>query len=357
MKGVTMIRLTASVLIAIGLVLPGVLFADSKWATCPSFGISIDPEGRRYPVLTFIPAGTLLFDADRSECIGQSKEPYIDKTTRVCTDKITQVYTAVTTPDGVRLCILDEYISDKNTIPAEKFKKWNKDKVDTFTDRLQPELSVVRKKGRYFDLECGVSRQGGDGIQRVYGGINEYDKIINDHFKLAYIRKDGTTENGQPIFNVGLREDYGEDNRSYEYRVYKIKENNPGTDEDTEKIYAAQIIYECTKTGRAVKLRQISSVVLKQQEDEQKDTWQATLHPWGTPPDLEEFTGTPRYLYSVNNRQQYFALMSRLERHFPNKAESGYFLAEFNRSCRYSERERKTRSCVTHSYESSEQQP
>lgn len=348
-----MTRLTLTVLIALGLVLPGILFADSKWAACPSFGISIDLENRKYPVLTFIPAGTLLFDVDRSACSGQTEEPYTDKT-QACTDEITQAYTAITTQDGIRLCILDEYVSDKNTIPAEKFEKWNKDGVDTFTDRPRPELLVIRKKGRYFNLECGDSRRRNDGIQRVYvRNLNKYDEIINDHFGLAHIRKDRTTRNGQPRFNVELRDDYGEDNHSYEYRVYKIKENNP--DRDVEKTYAAQIIYECTKTGRAVKLRQISSVVLKQQDDEQKDIWQATLEPWRTPPDLEEFTGTPHYLYSVNNRQQYFALMSRLERFFPNKAEAGYFLAEFNRSCWYSERERKTKSCVTHSYERSEQ--
>lgn len=352
-----MIRSTVTVLTALGLVLPGVLFADSKWAACPSFGISIDPENSRYPVLTFIPAGTLLFDTDRSECSGQTEEPYTDKT-RSCTDEITHAYTAVTTQDGVRLCILDEYVFDKNTIPAEKLNNWNKDGVDVFTDRPQPELSVIRKKGNYFNLECGESRRRNDGIQRVYGeNINKYDKIINDHFGLADIKKDGTTGNDQPRFNVEFREDYGEDNRSYEYRVYKVKENNSDTDRDVEKTYATQIIYKCTRTGRAVTLRQIYSVVLKQQDDEQKDIWQATLDPWYTPPDLEEFTGTPHYLYSVNNRQQYFALMSRLERFFPNKAESGYFLAEFNRSCRYSERDRKTRSCVTHSYKRDEQQP
>lgn len=346
-----MIRSTVTVLTACGLVLPGVLFADSKWAACPSFGISIDPENTRYPVLTFIPAGTLLFDTDRSECSGQTEEPYTDKT-RSCTDEITHAYTAVTTQDGVRLCILDEYVFDKNTLPAEKLNNWNKDGVGVSTDRPQPELSVIRKKGNYFNLECGDSRRRNDGIQRVYGeNINKYDKIINDHFGLAHIRKDGTTRNDQPRFNVEFREDYGEDNRSYEYRVYKVKENNPDTDRDTEKPkeYAARIIYECDDGEQ----QRISSVVLKQE-----GRMRITLESWGTPedPQLRRFTNTPHYLYSVNNRRQYFALMSILGEFFPNKAESGYFLAEFNRSCKSDYRTERS-LCAAHSYESSEQQP
>ena len=421
-----MIRLSATVLIAMGLVLPSVLFADSEWANSSSFGVSLhpDPERGNYSVLTYIPAGTLLFDVDRSECTRRDR---VDRSECTIGDDCEgRPYTAVTTQDGVRLCILNRSISRRNTseglgrfsvifhstkricttdpscdtnepnqsleiypgetfnrnklyevrnltrltgqrngieisgiIPITRLQKWNRDGAVTFTDRPQPELSVVRKKGRYFDLECGVSRQGGGDIQRVYGGINKYDKIINDHFELAYIREDGTTKNGQPIFNVELRKDHGENNRSYEYRVYRIKENNSDAERDTEppKTYAARIIYECDDGEK----QRISSVVLKRKKEEDGRQYKKyTLEPWGTPPDLERYTGTPHYLYSVNNRRQYFALRSRLAEHFHNlaehfhnKAEFGYFLAEFNRSCW--EEQRRTRYCATHSYESSEQ--
>lgn len=395
-----MIRLIATALMALGLVLPGVLFADSKWATLPSFGISVHPESGTHPVITFIPATTLLFDVDLSKQTKYDDEPY----------------TAVTTQDGVRLYILDKYISDRNTseglgnfsvifhsarricttdpgcntdevnesleihpgnifnksamqndqisltgqrngveisgiISARKLKKWNREGVVTFTDRPQPRLSVTRKQGKYFDLKCGHSKRRDDGIQRVDGeDINEYDRIINDHLELAYIGGNDTTEDRQDGFDVEFRTDYGGGDLSYKHRVYIIKEDNPGTDEDAEKIYAAQIIYVCTRTGTVSSPQRIDSVVLKQ-----KDGQPVTLKPWGTPPDLERFTGTPHYLYSVNSRQQYFSLMSRLGELFPNRAESGYFLAEFNRSCNSSSR--TTESCATHSYERSEQQP
>ncbi len=392
-----MIRLTATAPIVLSLVLPSVLFADSKWATHPSFGISVHPESGTHPVLTFIPATTLLFDVDRSKHAEYDDEQY----------------TAVTTQDGVRLHILDKYISVKNTskglgefsvifhstkricttnlgcnanevnesleiypgnifnksdmgndqilltgqrngieisgiISDRKLKKWNREGVVTFADRPQPRLSVTRKEGKYFDLECGDSRRIDDGIQPVDGeNINEYDKIINGEFKLADIKRCDITEDCQDSFNVGFLTDYGGEDLSYEHRVYIIKEDNPGTDRDAIKTYAAQIIYTCTQTGTIPSLQRISSVVLKQ-----KDSRPITLESWRTPPNLVKFTGTPHYLYSVNNRRQYFALMSRLGELFPNRAESGYFLAEFNRSCNSSYR--TTESCATHSYERSE---
>ena len=153
--------------------------------------------------------------------------------------------------------------------------------------------------------------------------------------RIADLQEDSEEEAYRLTFNRS----YGEKNRAYQFRVYKISDHQLNED----KKYVAQIIYKCETMGTVMRMHRILSVTLSNQ-----DGSGISLDPIATPEGLRDWTNTPHYLYSVNNARQYFDLMDRLGELFPNRAEAGYFLSEFNRSC--SSRYRSSDHCSRHQY-------
>ncbi len=355
------------------------------WAVWEGYGLGIDFEENKYPIITYIPRTFLLFD--------------IATQNRMIND---QEYKEVTTQDGVRLYMLSKSISKKpikqglgfssiifNTkasiclekhcqnrdeemlqiIAGEFFEKsqegnlirlkgtrggetiegivnenqlneWNKEGKITFADQAQPRLEVTQSEGKYFNLECGMSRESNEELKGVdENEIQNDDEIINKIYDIANIVQ---TQNKD--FIVTFNRPYGGTDTMYKYRIYKVK----NLQQDTERKYAAQIVYECEVSGNSVNLKRITEVSLKYAENSNA----IMLKPEGTPDNLKKWTGSPHYLYSVNNTEQYFALMSKLGDMFSNRAEAGFFLSEFNRSCR--SKHRKKKNCTHHDYTSDE---
>ena len=381
-----MLRPIIALLAVINIALSGTSFADdAKWAQHASFGLGITKENTTYPVVTFIPTTFLLFNVDKSSKLIEDKK-----------------YKRVTTQDGVELYMLLENISSGNifeklgktlvifnskkricrtetgcnrknvdevleihsghvfkkseeggkielsgqrhgekitgVVSKSDLKKWNKQGIVTFADRSRlPRLKITREDGNYFNLKCNKDRKKGD---QAVAEMNEADKIINKKLRLASINKENN------VTNVIFNRDYGGENRSFKFYTYTVaKKDNQGT-YNVEKVYIAQVTYECFTDGTMSERNRILSVILALKGNSEK---KITLKPWGTPHNLsQEATNTPHYLYSVNNETQYFDLMSKLSKLFRNRAESGYFLAEFNRSCNSSYRSQE--KCNSHQY-------
>ena len=339
--------------------------------------------------MTFIPPTFLLFNVDRSNKLIENRE-----------------YKKVTTQDGVELYILKENVSTNNIFdqlgkisvifnskkcicrtetgctkenvdevleihPGNVFKKseeggkiklsgmrngekiagvvsksdlekWNKQGIVTFADRPQPRLKITRKDGKYFDLKCDERQEKEKEDSISMEDWNDVDRDINEKLGLADTTE--TTENNDNI-SLKFKVSYGEKNSSYKFRTYTVEQKDDEGEYNVEKTYIAQVIYECSTTGVVHKTERIRSVALTLKGDSKKDI---ILEPWGTPKDLQSLTHTPHYLYSVNDADQYFGLMSKLSKEFGNRAESSYFLAEFNRSCNSSNRDKK--KCNTHQY-------
>jgi len=94
-----------------------------------------------------------------------------------------------------------------------------------------------------------------------------------------------------------------------------------------------------------------NNIEIKVRYDKQKrrNTTQL-LEPWSTPENLSNnVLGAYPYMWSVNTTDQYFDLMARLSEKFGDRALAGFFLSEFNRSCKKKDRKNKE-ICNSHNY-------
>lgn len=387
-----MSQLIITLLAVINIALSGTSFAvDTKWAKFQSFGLGIAKENKTYPIVTFIPPLFLLFNVDKSSTTIQN-----NKYKKVRTQDGVELYMlegnlskgginklgkAVIFNQGKTICKIETGCNKENidevleihdgeffrkseegdkiklrgtrtrtydeisgVISKNDLEEWNKKGIVTFADKTQPRLKFTRKDSKAFNLKCGESRA--EGQERSIE-MTEADKIINKIFELVYVANDSKDP------SVKYQKNYGKEDRSYKFRTYTVEDNWGG---NLDKVYAAEVIYECTKRKEGVdppRLKRIVSVTLRDEESNTEEGASIELEPWGTPENLKEFTGTPHYLYSVNNDKQYFGLMSVLSKKFKNRAESGYFLAEFNRSCNSSNRTTQS-ECKDHKYEDKE---
>ena len=355
----------------------------SRYAVTASFGVGMNYEEGKIPVVTYIPATYLLFELNE-------EEPDIMLSNRE--------YSAVTTQDGVRLFMLHSKISQRTTtelgnlsvifngtericektgcnindddkvleihhgeafvksskngeitlkgtrlggeiisgvISRTKLAEWNLKGIVTLTEQAQPRLSVTRGEGNYFNLGCSKKRGAGNAIKTATKKINEFDITINNRYEIATV----VHKRKEDLYEVTYNNPMGRDNVAYNYRVYKVKDRHLNID----RTFVAQIVYDCGIYGADEFMNRIIKVTLRTLEGER-----IVLDPHNTPKNLKEWTGTPHYLYSVNTSEQYFHLMAKLGNKFNNRAEAGYFLSEFNRSC-FSDF-RKKDECSNHHY-------
>ena len=392
----TILRLTVKHIAALILSVPGTVatqtVADTdtvatqgaRYAIYQSYGLGTEYESKKLPVVTYIPATFLLFNVNEEE----PDAKFISTPNKT--------YSAVTTQDGVRLYMLADQISQQTVtdvfgsvtvifngkqdirkciqcdinddddvleiapgnaftksdmngmirlkgkrnladiegvISKAKLDKLNREGIVTFADQKQPRLDVTRREGSFFNRDCGKVRKVNNSVSAPKNKISDSDIIINNVYDIAALVY------GQEKYSVTFKHSYGEKNTAFKFRVYNVVYHH----ENTERIYVAQIKYRCEFVGVHESMKQIINVILLPQEGKPID-----LEPYDTPDDLMQKTGTPHYLYSVNSAKQYFALMAKLGDKFPNRAEAGYFLSEFNRSC--SSKYRSEDVCRRHSY-------
>jgi hypothetical protein len=90
-------------------------------------------------------------------------------------------------------------------------------------------------------------------------------------------------------------------------------------------------------------------VEIKYDKEKRRSTTQL-LKAWNTPENLcNQVLGAYPYMWSVNTTDQYFNLMAKLSEKFGDRALAGFFLSEFNRSCKKADRKNES-LCNAHSY-------
>ena len=342
-----------------------------------NYGVGIEKENGFYPVITFIPRTFLLFDID-------FKEP---------DSKLGKKYLAATTQDGVRLYMLENAVSKSNFaqlfgprheiifntdyrvclnpigdlendddvlrirsgevftaveigygqiiqltgnrgtksnpdpfsgyISKAKLEQLNKKAIVTYASLPHPRYRVIKRKSLNLNTQCGKKIELNQEIP--LDTIADVDRLIIDSLNLAHIRK-----NDDGLFIIKFEKEYGGEGKEIEYRVYEAFDQREKP--ERKETYIAQITYLCKDEVIDIRDR-IEKVVLIMKETLQP----IVLDTCSTPKDLSKHTQAP-YLFSINNETHYFQIMDYLGRKFSNRAIAGYFLAEFNRSCKGSVR-------------------
>ena len=361
--------------VSIGSVSVGSVSADSisagsgdvYYVTEETFGYSMEREKDKHRAITFIPKTSLLFNIDRNILdIIDGKD-----------------YLAATTQDGVTLYILEEKVSTETFIDIYGtqdviFNKsyrvcdeFNKIPCDRNDDKQVLKIGVgdvFKKEKKVANDEVVVYKLTGNlgdnaNINKVTGYIikDELDDltrqaIVTDanllHPRYDYTRTGDDviiTSCGRTVTNSesqGTRSENenGNENQEIVHRIYDVVDQRMGNARTT---YAAKIIYGCDEQDRSQKSHIESVSILNRSTDTQHTLMPARQGPI-------KFTGAP-HLYSIQNSSQYFSLMKKLSDEFQSRSDefqsrsdefqsrsdefqsrslAGYFLAEFNRSCR-----------------------
>ena len=353
---------------------------EPQWAVKESFALGTEKElPGRYPVVTFIPRSLLLYNVDLVE-------PDM---------KAGPQYAAATTQDGVRVFLLEDTISkgtfkpvsgerflifntargvcevpncdtndEDDLLPVsagERFRAedqggglWkltgNRDgeeiigfisesrigdleaeAVVTDAARKLPRLTVAREKPLLPSLDCGETKKVGDTVKMETVDSEGADAISPAERTVFELFDLGTIAEAGGEYTVTFKKAYGDENQAHEFRVYSV------TDNELSKtaMFAAQLVLECGGTAPAWSRDLIKSVTMFDDSPTRYD-----FSSFGAKPGLTQFTGAP-YLWSVNNERQYRDLMAKLSGILGNRALAGFFLSEFNRSCRGSDRQKK----------------
>lgn len=359
-----------------------------RWAVKESFALRAESENGRYTVITFIPRSFLLYDIDFTEPDSSAG----------------QAYAAATTQDGARILILEDTISknildptagerlvifnasvgicevpncdtqdeddllpvaagerfsaedvggellqltgDRNGeiitgyISEARVKSLEQEAIVTDPALPLPRLTIARASARLPSLGCGEVRTANDELtlnqfdEQGSESISEADRVTFEHFDLGNI---------SPLndeFRVQFTKAYGSADEAHEYRTYTVVDNW----DNSTRIFAAQIVYRCAGTAPNRTPRVITAVSLKDQ-----DGTPIEFTPLGAPDNLIDRTAAP-YLWSINNERQYRDIMTILASKLENRALAGYFVTEFNRSCR--KRDRGSNDCQKIQYPS-----
>ncbi|MBI9082224.1 MAG: hypothetical protein JEZ11_01420 [Desulfobacterales bacterium] len=359
--------------------------SDAKVTIRETYGLNTVKEDGGYRVKTFIPRGFLLFNIDENE-------PFL---------KVGQEYLSATTQDGVRLFIHKSAVSGSSFkdlygtqsvifnkthsiclkeqcdptnddqlleigagevfekieisegtlklvgnrgsktspeivegfIGKDKLESLNTQAIVTFATLKHPRYTLSTSEATNLGSSCGEIITKGD--QRVFQSLSKTDKKIIDAFAIAK-----TSNNDQLIT---FKKEFGGKNKEVVFKKYDVTDQRFQPHKTVS--YVAQIIYHCDSTSILSKRTYIESVAIVNLHTGKSKSFT----PLGTPDDLYDCIGAP-YMYSVNSTRQYFLLMNKLSEHFESRALAGFFLSEFNRSCKGKFRKTKAK-CQHLSYE------
>jgi len=218
-------------------------------------------------------------------------------------------------------------------VSPETLDEFIENGVVTRTDRRHPKYTITKVKSKSLNTKCSeiVSK----GTSRKIGGSIDIEIPILRAFGI------GVSGGAGAETNINITTSYGQNGHEYIFYTYRISDN----DTHETKEFVAQIDYECQKGPLISPRNLISRVDMK---DVTNDVVYSLLFSdYGASKELKQYTGAP-YLYSVNSYRQYIDLMERLGGVFSDRTIAGYFLSEFNRSCRSRDRSRDL--CSAHSY-------
>jgi len=206
--------------------------------------------------------------------------------------------------------------------------------VVTRADLSHPKYNISRTDLPHLKVKCGVICESAPIPYR--GTQIELADSVLKIFNLGKI--DRGTSIPQILFNSNI----GEEDKSISFRVYRIKNRR------TNDIFtlAAMIINLCQERPGGV-LREERIEFIEFRDEINGRRYELDFEDYNSSDTLMDKINPP-YLFSVNSYDQYTELIDRLGQVFQDRALAGYFLSEFNRSCR--SEDRKHSFCRGHSY-------
>ncbi len=341
-----------------------------------SIALSQTPVGGYYQLTTFMPTRYLLFIRDRNASVRIGSQEYL----------------AATTQDGVDVLVLEEMVSEQpfrrsvgrhqvifncpymlcrtpacnrsdssqvwQVDPGEAFEMINfeeeplinlrgirvaSDTLDTLAGYMSvDELHDLDRQGvitrtdlplpRYRiqrielgSIGTGCSQVKPAGYEQPAGEQAELEQLALQSFGFGRLKSGG----GNLLYEKPL----GKKRQQISFLVYQVQDLQV---QNHFKMIAA-VTYLCRERDGGEAPVRIERVRIRNLKDE-KD-YLLEFEKYKSPDILLNYLYSP-YLFSVNTYQQYIDLIRRLGETFGDRELGGYFLSEFNRSCRSVDRGR-----------------
>lgn len=332
-----------------------------------SIALSQQSIGGRYPITTFIPTRYLLFIQNRDSLKKIGSQEYI----------------AATTQDDVKVLVLNETVSGRSfkksvgrhqvifNCPYDLCRKPGCDRNDPeqlwqigageafeFINSEEEELIALRGIRVTGDTLVGymninelyaLNRQGvitradyphpkfmihRTEVKNIGTDCSEikaagYEQPVSDQMKLERLVLE-TYEIGRvktSLGNIVYEKEIGKKGQKVSFFVYDIE--NERMQENFQMI--AAVTYLCREKGLSEAPVRIEKVQIKNLLDKRDHFLDFVKYK--SPDLLLDYLNSP-YLFSVNTYQQYIDLTKRLGDEFGDRALAGYFLSEYNVSCR-----------------------
>lgn len=228
-------------------------------------------------------------------------------------------------------------------ISESKLESYISTGLVTKRDAVFPRYAVTKAHATNLSTRCNTKIDKKKVVQK--NRWTYFDELVFDHFSLG----SKTDEGDSFIVTFSADRAYGDDGVVIQFYVYTVApaaslgESNASDAEQPWHIIAT-VQYECLRVTTSERLLWIRVVELTYLDGSQRTS---RLYPWGTPEGLLDHTTSP-YLWSVNSKGQFKHLLAKLSRELGDRWMAGYFISEFNRSCK-----RESRAdgyCKAHSY-------
>lgn len=340
---------------------------DPYYAKHWSIALSQESVSGRYPITTFIPACFLLIVKDRNDLKKIGSQDYV----------------AATTQDGVDVLVLNETVSgrpfsqtvgrhqvifncpydlcrtpgcDRNDPEqmwqigaGEAFEMFNSEEdelialrgirvnsdtllgymninelyklneqgIITRADYPHPKYVIQRTEVKTLGTNCSQVKTAG--YEEPASEQADLEKLVLEAFGIGRIK---TT-----LKNILYEKEIGKKGRKISFFVYDVENMRMA-----EKFrMVAAVTYTCRERGLGEAPVRIERVHIKNLSD-RKDHF-LDFEKYKSPDVLLDYLNSP-YLFSVNTYEQYIDLIKRLGEEFGDREMAGYFLSQFNISCR-----------------------
>jgi hypothetical protein len=347
--------------------------SEAYYAKHWSIALSPEPQNGYYQITTFIPTRYLLFIEDRNDFRKIGSQDYLYATTQDDVPVLVLVQTVSEQPfrksvgrhQVIFNCPYDLCRTegcDRNDteqlwqiVAGEAFEMVNFEEDEMITLRGMRinndiltgyininELHILHRQGiitrtdvphPYYNIQrTEVANIGTDcsqiknaGYEEPLGNQPELEKLVLEAFGIGRVKTG--------VGNIIFEKEIGAGGEKTAFFVYDIENRRV-----TEKYrMVAAVTYMCREKGISETPVRIKKVHLKNLMTEQEHF--LDFEKYKSPDVLLNHLNSP-YLFSVNTYQHYIDLIKRLGDEFENRALAGYFLSEFNVSCRSLDRSR-----------------
>ena len=228
-------------------------------------------------------------------------------------------------------------------ISEDKLESYIRTGLVTKRDAVFPRYSVTKARATNLSTRCNTKIDKKKVVQKNLW--TDFDEMVFSEFSLGH----KTDEGDNFIVTFSQDKAYGDEGLVIQFYVYTIApadllDGSNVSDVGESWHIIAKVEYKCLPATIGEHLLWIRVVELAYLDGSKKTR---RLYPWGTPEGLLDHTTSP-YLWSVNSKSQFKHLLAKLSRELGDRWMAGYFISEFNRSCK--RESRAAGYCKAHSY-------